>query len=190
MPQKRRRQAARQSSPTARSKSRPGFILSRGARRDNIALASLAERSAAARDRGLHVLAAMRGNPKLSLTEAARLQGIKPATVKKYFSSALEQVRGRFRAKKSDRYGATLYVPDAHGNRFAVRTRSSKDRTDLGRYLGDLGRYLGGKRDALAGWHGKKIAGVELLTSGRTITAIEPALSDFPLYRIFNGGAA
>jgi hypothetical protein len=41
---------------------------------------------------------------------------------------------------------------------------------------------------ALANWHGKKIGGVELLTAGRTIVAIEPALSEFSLYRALNGG--
>ena len=71
----------------------------------------------------------------------------------------------------------------------AVHTRSSKDREALSRYLRDLGRYLRGNRDALAPWHGKRIAGVELVTAGRTIVAIESALSDFSLYRAFNGGA-
>ena len=51
-------------------------------------------------------------------------------------------------------------------------------------------RYLRGKRDTLAAWHGKKIAGVKLVTDGRTLAAIEPALSEFSLYRAFNGGAA
>ncbi len=144
-------------------------------------------RSRAARDRSLHVLAAMRRDLSLSLSRAARLEGVKPETVKKYLPSALTETHGRFRATKSDRYTATLYVPDAHGNSVPVHTHSSKDRTALGRYLSDLGRYLRGKRDALAAWYGKSIAGVPLLTAGRTIAAIEPALSGFSLYRTFNG---
>jgi len=131
----------------------------------------------------------MRRDPSLSLTHAAKLQGVKRETVKKYCSSALKQSHGTYRATKSDRYAETLYIPDAHGNSVAVNTRSSKDREELGRYLRDLGRYLRGNRNALAQWHGKRIAGVELVTSGRTIVAIEPALSDFSLYRTFNGGA-
>lgn len=161
-----------------RDKSRPISIIQRP------------ERSHAARDRAIHVLSAMRRDPMLSLTHAAKLQGVKVETVKKYFPSALKKSNGQFRATKSDRYSATLYVPDAQGNAVAVKTRSSKEREQLGQYLRDLGRYLRGKRDALAPWHGKRIAGVELVTAGRTIVAIEPALSDFSLYRTFNGGAA
>lgn len=148
----------------------------------------LPERSQAARDRSLHVLAAMRGDPNLSLTHAAKLQGVKPATVRKYVPSALRKSNGKFRATKSDRYTATLYVPDTHGNAVPVRTHSSKEREQLSQYLRDLGRYLRGDRNALASWQGKKIAGVELVTAGRTIVAIEPALSEFSLYRAFNGG--
>jgi hypothetical protein len=72
----------------------------------------------------------------------------------------------------------------------AIKTRSSKDREALGQYLRDLGRYLRGDRDALARWRGRKIAGVELVTDERAIIAIEPALSDFALYRAFSGGTA
>ncbi|MGB9072139.1 MAG: hypothetical protein WCC22_05670 [Terriglobales bacterium] len=138
----------------------------------------------------MHALADMRHDPNLSLTHAARLQGVKRETVKKYFPSALKQANGKFRVTKSDRYTATLYVPDVHGDSIAVKTRSSREREQLGQYLRDLGRYLRGNRDALSEWHGKKIGGVELVTDGRTLKTIEPALSDFSLYRTFNGGAA
>jgi len=131
----------------------------------------------------------MHRDPNLSLTRAAKLQGIKPATVKKYFPSALKVSNGRFRATKTDRYTATLYTPDSQGNSVPVKTRSSKERKELSNYLRDLGRYLRGDRNALARWHGKKIAGIELITDGRTIKTIEPALSDFSLYRTLNGGA-
>jgi hypothetical protein len=159
-------------------------------RQRNPSVVGLSQRSQAARDRALHVLAAMRRDSKLSLTHAAKLQGVKADTVKKYFPSALKESHGKFEATKGDRYGATLHVPDAKGNSVAVKTRSSKDREALSQYLRDLGRYLRGKRDALAPWRGKTIAGVELLTDGRTLAAIEPALSEFSLYRAFNGGVA
>lgn len=188
MPQKLKRQAARQSSPTA--KNRTKAILPHRVRQRNIPIASLPERSQSARDRSIHVIAAMRRDPKLSLTHGAKLEGVKPETVKKYLPSALNKANGKFRTTKSDRYTATLYVPDADGNSVAVRTRSSKDREALGQYLRDLGRYLRGDRNALSKWHGKRVAGVELLTAGRRITTIEPALSDFSLYRAFNGGSA
>jgi len=190
MAQKRKRQAARQGSPTAKHKTKDASILLRQVRQRHIPIASLPQRSQAARDRALHVLAAMRRDPKLSLTHAAKLQGVKADTVKKYLASALKESQGKFQVTKSDRYAATLHVPDARGNSVAVKTHSSKDREALSQYLRDLGRYLRGKRDALAAWHGKKIAGVQLVTDGRTLAAIEPALSEFSLYRAFNGGAA
>ena len=151
--------------------------------------AFLSKRSLSARDRGLHVIAAMRRDPKLSFTRACRLVGVKPETVLAYFSSAFTRSHGQIRVRRSDRFAAVLCVPDANGNPVPVETHSSKEREQLSRYLRDLGRYLRGQRNALAAWHGKKIAGVELLTAGRAIVAIEPALSDFSLYRAFNGGA-
>ena len=154
-----------------------------------IPLSKLARRSSLARDRALHAIAAMRRNSNLSLTHAAKLQGVKPETVKKYFPSELRKSNGQFKAAKGDRYAETLYLFDAQGNKIPVETRSSKDRKACSRYLRDVGRYLRGRRDALAKWHGKRIAGVELVTAGRTIVAIEPALSEFSLYRSFNGGA-
>ena len=188
MPKKRKRQAALQSLPIAENQTRS--VSRRKRQRKHLANISLSERSQLARDRSLHVLSAMRHDPNLSLTHAAKLQGIKPETVKIYLPSALPKSNGRFRATKSDRYSATLYIPDVDGNSVPVRTRSSKQRTEVSEYLRDLGRYQRGNRYALARWHGRTIAGVELLTDGRAIKTIEPALSDFSLYRTFNGGEA
>ena len=156
-------------------------------KRRSIPISRLSHRSQAARERAVHVLATMRNNPSLSLTRAARLEGVRPETVKKYFPSAIQKSNGRIRATKSDRYTVTLYVPDAQGNPVPVRTRSSRDREALGQYLRDLGRYQRGDREALARWRGKKVAGVELVTDERAIVAMEPALSDFALYRAFSG---
>jgi hypothetical protein len=152
-------------------------------------VASLSERSLLARDRALHALSEMRRNPNLSLSRAAKGQRVKAQTVWKYFPSALTKADGRVQATKGDRYSETLYLPDRHGNRVPIKTRSSKVRTEASEYLRDLGRYLRGDRNALARWHGKSIAGFQLVTAGRTLKAIEPALSDFSLYRTANGGA-
>jgi hypothetical protein len=153
-----------------------------------ILLKRLPDRSFAARDRSLHLIAALRNNPKLSPSRGARREGVKLETARKYFPSAFEKFNGKLRVTKGDRYTETLYVPDRDGNRVPVKTRSSKDRSTLGQYLRDLGRYQRGDRNALKKWEGKKVAGVELLTDERAIHDIEPALSDFSLYRAFNGG--
>src|SRR5271154_1606679 len=63
----------------------------------SIPLSQLPKRSKAARDRSLHVLAEMRNDPNLLLGRAARLHGVKPDTVRKYFPSALKRVGGRIR---------------------------------------------------------------------------------------------
>src|SRR5580700_4005306 len=130
-------------------------------------------RSQLARDRALHALAAMRKDPNLSLTRAAKMHGVKQETIKKRFPSALKKANGKFRATKSDRYSATLYVPDVDGNSIPVKTRSSREREELSKYLRDLGRYLRGNREALVKWRGRKIGGGELITAGRTIVDIE-----------------
>lgn len=140
-----------------------------------------------ARDRAMHVIAAMRRDSSLSLSRAARIEGVKPETVKSNFPRALRRSNGKYRTTKEDRYKATLYLPDAHGNSIPVTTHSSKERKQTSQYLRDLGRYLRGQRNALSKWHGKQIAGFQLVTAGRTIVAIEPALSDFSIYRAFNG---
>lgn len=131
----------------------------------------------------------MRHDSNLSLTAAAKLQRIKPATVLKYLPSALSKSKGRLRASKGDRYSVTLYLPDAQGNSISIRTRSSKERTEASEYLRDLGRYQRGNTGALEKWKGKTIAGIELLTDGIAIRTLEPVLSDFSLYRLSNGGA-
>jgi hypothetical protein len=129
----------------------------------------------------------MRQNLALGLTHAARLQGTKADTVKKYFPSAFTKSNGKFRVTKSDRFAAILYLPDDQGNPVAFKTRSWKEREEAGEYLRDLGRALRGDPTALLKWQGKKIAGRELVTDMRAIMAMEPALSEFALYREFSG---
>jgi hypothetical protein len=132
----------------------------------------------------------MRCNPSLSFSRAAKQEGVKPQTVKTYFPSALRKSGGKIIVAKDDRYQATVYLPDKYGNAVPITTRSWKERKQAGEYLRDLGRHLRGKKGVLAKWHDKQIAGVELLTDGRIISAIEPALPGFSLYRAFNDGAA
>jgi len=154
-----------------------------------VPIANLPKRTADSRDRSMHAVAWKRRNPKKSMTYAASLHGVKVSTIRKHFPSALKKVKGRLQVAEKDRYSATLYVPDSNGNPIPVHTRSSKDRKALSRYLHDVGRYLGGERNALAPWRGKTIAGVELVTSANVIVLLEPALSDFSLYRATNSRA-
>ncbi|HZQ17923.1 MAG TPA: hypothetical protein VFA90_04310 [Terriglobales bacterium] len=163
-----------------------------GKRKGNreLTVGTRSSRSQSARQRALHVLAAMRRNPKLSLSRAAREQGTKPSTVVQKFPKDLVKSKGMFRATKGDRHSETLYIPNAQGIEVPVQTRSFKTRKEAGRFYRDFNRYLRGNPHALEEWRGKKIAGVEVLTDPNTIKAIDPALPDFSLYRTFTGGAA
>jgi hypothetical protein len=87
-----------------------------------IHLVGLSQRSQSARDRAMHAIASMRRDPKLSLSHAAKLEGVKPATIKKYLSSSLKRSKGKLRVTQSDRSSALLYVPDALGNTVPVHT--------------------------------------------------------------------
>src|SRR6266851_9567659 len=155
----------------------------------SVPLSRLSRRSAEARTRAIHVLAKMRHDDELKLSSTARSLGVKPSVVKKYFGSALNKVDGRWRASKSDRFRETMYVPDARGNPVPVPTTNSKQRVEVSAFLRDIGRYYRGNKSALDKWHGKRIAGVELVTASRTLMGIESQLSDFAIYRAFNGVA-
>lgn len=81
-----------------------------------IPLSRLSDRSYAARDRGLHVLAAMRADPNLTPTHAAKLEGVSYRTLKKYFGSELKRAGNRYYVTPSDRRVEYVYLPDEQGN--------------------------------------------------------------------------
>lgn len=177
MPRKRKRRAAQQSSPTAK-RTRSASILSR----------PLPERSRLARDRSEKAIQFALHNPDVPMFRVAKLHKVKVATIKRYFE--LIKVNGRLRVKISSRYFLTVYLFDEHGYPVPLDTPSRRERRQASDYLRDVGRYLGGNRKALSKWQGKEIAGVDLVTDGRTLVAMEPALSEFSLYRALNGGAS
>src|SRR5713226_9081175 len=135
---------------TRRRAPKKGLLPGRRGNPRAIPLSQLSERSYAARDRAFHALAAVRHDSSLSLTHAAKLHGVKPKTVKKYFPSALKRVGGRIRVTKNDRYQETLFLPDAQGNSVPIRTRSFKERSEAGQYLRDNIRAMRGDTKALS----------------------------------------
>jgi hypothetical protein len=155
----------------------------------SVPLSRLSRRSAEARTRAIHVLAEMRHDEELKLSSTARSFGVKPSVVRKYFGSSFNKVNGRWRVSKSDRFRETMYVPDARGNPVPVPTANNKQRAEVSAFLRDIGRFYRGNKSAMAKWHGKRIAGVELVTASRTLLSIESQLSDFAIYRAFNGAA-
>lgn len=142
------------------------------------------------RNRALHALAQMRHGA--SISKAARDNGVTVRTMKRYVGSALSQDRrgARIRAAKSDRLARYLEIPGPHGP-VEITARGSKQATELARYKAAVNRFLGGDPNALASWHGKKIAGVELVTVGNTLKSLaQKDLLPYSIYRSLSGGAA
>jgi hypothetical protein len=155
----------------------------------SVPLARLRQRSSEARTKALHVKAAMVRDPKLSLSRAAKSEGVSVRSIRQYFPTAFQKVAGRWRANKADRFREIMYVPDESGNPVPVPTRSSKERAEVSAYIRDLGRFYRDEKSALAAWRGKSIAGVPLVTDARALKRVEDQLSDFAIYSTFNGGA-
>ena len=154
------------------------------------ARAKLTKKSDAARERSLKALWAVRQGDTLS--RAARDNGVTIRTIKRYLGSALVQNRpgGRIRATKSDRLVRYLQIPGSNGPR-DVTVRGSKMASEFAHYKAAINRFLRGDRNAMAPWHGKKIAGIELITDTKTL--VEQArkeLLPYSIYRSLAGGAA
>jgi hypothetical protein len=149
----------------------------------------LSERSFAARERSIRALWDIRQGT--SPSQAARDNEVTTRTIRKYVGAALLQDRpgGRIRATKSDRYVRYLQIPGPHGP-IEITARGSKEASEVARYKSAVNRFLRGERNALAEWHGKRIAGVELVTAERTLKSLaDRDLLPYSLYRSFSGGA-
>jgi hypothetical protein len=127
-----------------------------------------------------------------SLSRAARDNGATARTMKRYVGSALVQERpgGRIRATKTDRLTRYLQIPSVDGPR-EITVRGSKAASKFANYKAAINRLLRGDRNAMSKWHGKKIAGIELVTDPKIL--IEQARKEilpYSLYRSLSGGAA
>jgi len=156
---------------------------------DNIRTRGPAKRSQIARERAIAALSAIRRGATLS--HAARENGVTPRTVKRYVGAALVQDRPgqRVRATKSDSLVRYLVIPGPDGPR-EISVRGSKTASEFAKYKAAVNRFLRGDRDAIADWHGKKIAGIELITASDTLKSLaDKSLLPYSLYRSFSGGA-
>jgi hypothetical protein len=172
-----------------RRKGRSSRAASRDHTRKVIGRTGLAERDNAARDRALKALWAMRRGDTLS--KAARDNGVTARTIKRYAGAALLQDRpgGRIRARKSDRLARYLQIPGPDGP-VEITAHGSKQASKFAQYQAAVNRLLRGDRNALADWHGKKIAGIQLVTSAGTLVAqARNELLPYSLYRSPLGGA-
>jgi len=179
MPKKGKRQAARKSSPTA-EKTRTALILPRRTRLRNSVLASpprqpVSDRSFDAKQKAFHAIAKMRSEGA-SLKAASRDVDTSPATVKKYLRAALFRSKsGKWKATKSDRYARPLKLLGPLGY-VTVRANGSVEAELASAYSAALARWAGNRRASdLAPFVGKKVGGVELLTSPRALRALGDA---------------
>ena len=124
-----------------------------------------------------------------SMSRAAHDNGVSPRTIKRHVGSALVQDRpgARIRATKADRFLRYLVVPGPYGP-MEITVRGSKTASQFANYKAAVNRFLRGDRDAMAAWHGKKIAGIELITAGGTLKSLaDKGLLPYSLYRSFSG---
>ena len=137
----------------------------------------LSSRSQLARNRALHALALMR-REKLSLSEACRLEHIKPATLLRHAGRAIRQdnAGGRYRATASDRLRREVQIPSALGQT-TISISGSKSATEIAEYQNAVARYLRkGDASKLRQFQGKKVGigknKVELITDPASLSSL------------------
>ena len=146
-----------------------------------------------ARTRALHVLARTRRGE--SLSQAARTEHIKPATVRKYLSRQFNQDGSskRWKPTKSDRLSTGMIVLTPLGPT-TVAVKGSRERTRLGRYDAALRKWRSGDPGAaakLTAFAGLTVGGHSLITDVKLLATLEDAgVLDFEeLYSSLAGGA-
>jgi hypothetical protein len=147
------------------------------------------KREMQARDRALHALAAIRHGA--SISRAARENGVTPRTIKRYAGTALLQNRpgGRIRAAESDNLVRYLQIPGPKGP-IEITVHGSKAASEVAHYKAAVNRALAGDPSALVEWHGKKIAGIVLITDAKVLAdQADKGLLPYALYRSLAGGA-
>lgn len=117
--------------------------------------------------RSLQVLGDMRRDPSLTLSQAARNREIDPRLVLKKLPSAFRKdSSGRVKARPSDRYRQTLYIPSTTPDvRIPVSTKNSRERQLVGRWRAALNAAQHGDFSKLKKFpKGQFVGGVRLPT--------------------------
>ena len=150
-------------------------------------------REVEARIRALHALARVRRGE--SLSQAARAEHVKLATIKKYLGSQFRQDAPgkRWKPTKSDRLTAQMNVLTPAGTK-TVPIRGSRERIRLGRYSKALRKWRRGEPGAdaeLAAFEGQTVGGHPLITDVKLLATLEEADEiDFEeMYSSLTGGA-
>ncbi len=126
-----------------------------------------------------------------NLSSAARDNGVTIRTIKRYAGSALVQDRrgDAFAQRRATDSSDTSKFPVMRAR--ATKPRGSKPASEFAKYKAAINRLLRGDRDAMAPWHGREIAGIELITDTKTlIDQARKEILPYSLYRALSGGAA
>ena len=101
----------------------------------------------------------------LDLRLAAKVEGTRINTIRRYAPSALEKRKGKYRVKPFDRIPRVLTVPRNKGM-VPLPVRSSRSASKVARYLNAVRRLIY-KNDpsGLAEFRGKKVAGYKFITN-------------------------
>jgi hypothetical protein len=111
----------------------------------------------------------------ISVTHAARLEGVDLRTVRKYASGSLSREGRQWVVAKEDHFLRYLALPGSSGL-VTIPVRSSKEARQASAYLAAVARWArSGNERELAGWRGWKIGDHELLTDPRTLRELRDA---------------
>ena len=155
------------------------------------ALAKLTSRQRGVHDRALRAVRLMR-DENLSLTRAARTEGVSPSTVRRYVPGSLEKRTGRWRAHIGYRDRTPREIETiSGGQRVAIITTNLSQASQLAKYKQAVEHYLGeGDDSLLRGFKGAVVEGYELETDLDEIDRIYELgqLEDWRLYTARRGG--
>lgn len=111
------------------------------------------------RERSLRVIASMRENPKLTLTEAAKREGTTPEAVVWFGERSVTKSQGRWRVSVADRLLRQMYVY-SDGQIVDVSVRGSRKASELARYFNAVRLFREeGDDTALQYFEGRSVAG-------------------------------
>jgi len=111
------------------------------------------------RERSLRVIASMRHDRRLSLSEAARREGTTPEAVAWFGEGSVTKANGRWRVSDADRLLRTMFIY-SDGQVVDVDVRGSRKASEIGQYFNAIRRfYYKGDDTALQYFEGRSVAG-------------------------------
>jgi hypothetical protein len=112
---------------------------------------------------------------KIDIRHAARIEGTRLSTIRRYAPSVLEKHKGKYRVKPFDRIPRSLNVVGSKGMR-PLGVRSSRSASQVARYLNAVRTFIyKGDASALARFKGKKVAGYRFVTNLKRLKQLADA---------------